>query len=280
MATLTKEIVPCIDCTHIARMELDSHADTCCIGKYAEVLYTDINKVMTVQPFLESLGNAKNVPVVTAAVAYDDPDTGRVWILIVHQALYFPEMKHHLLCPMQLRMNDVSVNERPKFLTTKPTAEDHAIISADGELVIPLDISGVSSYFPVRCPTKAELHDCTHIELTSPTPEWQPHDVVFAEEESKMLARFNQITKLVQIMDIHPDPSTLSIKLSKRSTIPAFTTVTVKKTVTIADTGERFVLTPERLAETWGIGLPAAQRTLRATTQKGVRALAYPGIER
>jgi hypothetical protein len=49
---------------------------------------------------------------------------------------------------MEMRLNDVVINERPKFLTNHPTDNDHAIIIDD--LVIPLEIHKVASYFHGR----------------------------------------------------------------------------------------------------------------------------------
>jgi hypothetical protein len=70
---------------------LDSNADTCCVGKgVMEVNKTD-HKV-SVSPFIKSLGTIMKVPIITAATAYDDPKSGKVFILIINQALYFPEI--------------------------------------------------------------------------------------------------------------------------------------------------------------------------------------------
>ena len=63
----------------------------------------------------------------SAALAYDDPSTGEVIILMVHQAILVPQIRHNLLCPMQLRMNDVEVDEKPKFLTDAPAELNHAL---------------------------------------------------------------------------------------------------------------------------------------------------------
>jgi hypothetical protein len=109
------------------RVDMDSHADTCCVGGGVLIVYTT-ERTARVTPFLKSPGSVTKVPIVTAAVAYDDPHTGEVFILLIHQALYFPEMTNCLLCPMQLRLNDVELNERPKFLTGTPTEKDHAIV--------------------------------------------------------------------------------------------------------------------------------------------------------
>ena len=162
------------------KVELDSHADTCCVGKNV-LIVNETHRTVNVTPFLQSLGTVRRVPIVTAAIAYDDPRSGEVFILIIHQALHFTNMNHCLVCPMQLRLNDVVVNEQPKFLTHQPTEKDHAIIAED--LLIPLELSGVTSFFPARKPTGQEYNQCTHIELTSPEPEWKPHDVQYSEQE-------------------------------------------------------------------------------------------------
>jgi hypothetical protein len=63
---------------------------------------------------------------------YNDPRLGKVFILIVHQALRFKELKH-----------DVVVKERPKFLTAEATEHDHAILG--GDLLITLELHSVTS---------------------------------------------------------------------------------------------------------------------------------------
>ena len=92
------------------KIEMDSHADTCCVGRDVMIV-NEMIQTVKVSPFLKSLGTVHKVPIVTAAVAYDDPKSGEVFILIIHQALHFKEMNHCLLCPMQLRLNDVVLNE-------------------------------------------------------------------------------------------------------------------------------------------------------------------------
>jgi hypothetical protein len=111
-------------------VELDSHADQCCVGSTALVI-TEHAKTVEVGTFLKSLGTVCNVRIVSAAIAYDDPQSGHSVILVIHKALYFDEMEHKLLCPMQLRMNQIIVNERPKFLTTNPKHDDHCLCLID-----------------------------------------------------------------------------------------------------------------------------------------------------
>jgi hypothetical protein len=133
------------------------------------------DRYVSSSPFIESF--------VSAAVAYDDPRSGKIFILIIHQSLHFPEMNRSLLCPMHLRLNDVVANERPKFLTPHPTDQDHAI--GVNDLVMCLRIHNVASYFDTRTPTKNEYEECDRIKLTYPFQEWCPHDTKYAKEEIK-----------------------------------------------------------------------------------------------
>jgi hypothetical protein len=82
-----------------------------------------------------------------------------------------------------MRLNDVVLNKRPKFLTTHPTDQDHEIIMED--LKISLDIFNISSFFLGRAPTKKDYHECERFELAYPSPEWSPNSDLYAEEESK-----------------------------------------------------------------------------------------------
>jgi hypothetical protein len=154
------------------RLQLDSNADTCCVGGGVMII-NQTDRQVGVTPFIKSLGSVQKVPIITAAIAYDDPRSGKVYILVIHQALNFPEMKQCLLCPMQMRLNDVVLNERTKFLTTHPTDSDHAIILED--LTISLDIFNVASFFHGRTPTRKEYDECKRIALTYPSPEWSPN---------------------------------------------------------------------------------------------------------
>lgn len=83
------------------RSELDSHADTCCIGDNALVLYYH-NQTVYVAPFLDSFGTEDQVPIVTAAIAYDDPINAQTYIIIVQQALYVGDkLPHNLINAFQ-----------------------------------------------------------------------------------------------------------------------------------------------------------------------------------
>lgn len=90
--------------------ELDSHADTCVVGKHATVLYEHPRQVSIIG-YDASQGSSEGLKVVDVAIAYDSPRNGMVHILRINQAVLVPTIEHNLLCPMQLRLNDVDVND-------------------------------------------------------------------------------------------------------------------------------------------------------------------------
>ena len=109
--------------------ELDSHADTCTFGRGAYVLQ-DTNETISVNPFDSSLGTLHHVPIVTAALAYQDPISLETYILCFPQSLYIESLDTNLLCPLQLRNNGVTIFETPwQFLHPNDrTRESHSII--------------------------------------------------------------------------------------------------------------------------------------------------------
>jgi hypothetical protein len=111
---------------------------------------------MLVSPFTEALGKMEHVPIVSAAIAYDDPETGEVIYLVMHQAIYIKEVDNLLLCPMQMRVDDVRVEEIPKSLTENQTDLMHAISFPSDDFIIPLFLKGVTSYFTCRKPANDE----------------------------------------------------------------------------------------------------------------------------
>jgi hypothetical protein len=122
--------------------ELDSHANICCIGQNALIIFKT-SKEVHVSLFHPNLAGISNCPIVSAALAYDDPQTGHTHMLVLHQAIYFEHLDHNLLCPMQLRMNNVAINECPKCLTTNPTNETPSLYFPKQNFRISLDLHAV-----------------------------------------------------------------------------------------------------------------------------------------
>ena len=106
-------------------MELDSHADTCVIGKNAMIIY-DHRRRVSVTGYDPKAGS-NSYKIVSAAVAYDDPYSGEMSILIINQAIEIPHLDNHLLCIFQCRMGGVAINDVPKFQAPNPSLHTHAI---------------------------------------------------------------------------------------------------------------------------------------------------------
>lgn len=166
------------------RTELDSHADTCVVGKHCLITHT-YDKKVNVSGYDPTLGSMNGMSIVSAALAYDDPTCGETIVLRVHQAVHIPSMGNNLLCPMQMRMNDVIVDDCPKFLHHQPADTTHSItvMNRDDKQVIPLSIRGVTSYFPTRTPTALENDNCQSYDLTFAEPTWDPASDTFEKQE-------------------------------------------------------------------------------------------------
>ena len=167
--------------------ELDSHADTCVLGKNAYI-FLDHDQAIDIIGYDRSKGTTvKNMKTVSGALAYDDQATRKTTILVVHQTIHVSTMASNLLCPMQVQMNDVKVEETPKVLTKNPTDKMHAITSKGGQVTIPWSLRGVTSYFPTRKPTKEEFNSCPRFDLTYEAPNWDPHTEIFRQQEEALL---------------------------------------------------------------------------------------------
>ena len=238
-------------------------------------------RTVDVMPFLNDLGAATSVPIVTCAVAYDDPRTYSTVILVFNQSLYFGDrLAHNLICPQQLRMNGMEVHECPRFLECNRGDKSHSIHSPNDDFTLPLTLDGVISYFASRKPTELEVQTCPHIVLTYDTPEWDPYSEDYREQEEA----FQPSADEFHYDRAHRDFAFVSAVLSSVSTAVSEDSFVyaLKRTVNIDSGRMRFVLsakagnrkgtvTPERLASIWNIGLETAKRTIDRTTQRGVR---------
>ena len=202
----------------MSRTDMDSHADSPVVGKNSYIIETQGKKV-TVNGFTKSLGS-KTVPVVDAAVAYDCEFTGKVYILIIRNALYFEEMSINLISPFILRLAGLHVNEEPKFMASHPTLDHHSISIPDSDIRFHMALNGIISYLPTRRPTKEEV---THrnlapercVELTPGFSEWNPHNPSYGNQENCMMDYHGNImgtreisaiqTDMVQMQEDHVD---------------------------------------------------------------------------
>jgi hypothetical protein len=98
---------------------------------------------------------------------------------VINQAIHIPHLDHHLLCPMQCRVNDVIVNDTPMFLTADPTDHTHALTIRDPHqpaqtVILRLALGGVTWLLNVRGITLDEWNSDAfkRLHLTSETLTW------------------------------------------------------------------------------------------------------------
>ena len=139
--------------------ELDNHADTGAVGTKTALIIHEYNRPVQVHGYDEGVSEMEACWTVSAVIAHDHPESGYTFMLVLHKAILIPQMKNNLLCPLQMRDNDVCVNDEPKFMVPTPTENQHAIvingIDQDQQPIkILLSIKGGISYFPLSKPIK------------------------------------------------------------------------------------------------------------------------------
>ena len=280
-------------------LELDSHADTCVLGCDALILH-DYLRPVSVQGYDPALGTTQ-YNTVSGALAYDHPHSGETFHLVVNQAIHIPHLDHHLLCPMQCRVNDVIVNETPKFLAQDLTEHSHALTVQDPinpvqTVILPLALRGVTSLLNVRAPTLDEWNSnrFTRLHLTSETLTWDPTTSHFEEQEASMTDYAGKITPRIgergrgdayvinslcslttDLVDVTDDDNFHTALLSN---------VQISSVETSLNGNIRSRKTPHidpmTLSARWMIPPERAKRTVANTTQRGVRTCVDPTLSR
>jgi hypothetical protein len=160
-----------------ARCELDTHADTCALGRnFTPLSFT--GRVCDVSPYSsEHYESQRNVPIIAGATAYTSQETGQTYILVVNEGLWLgPNMKNSLLNPNQMRYNGVTVHDNP-------FDSHHELSIEHDDVTLPLTVSRTNIFLDTRTPTQHELDNCPHVHLTCET-KWNPQTVRFASIQS------------------------------------------------------------------------------------------------
>jgi hypothetical protein len=252
------------------RCELDSHADTCVAGSNCVIL-EETNQTVSVSAFTDAHKTFNNVPVITAATAYDDERTGTTYILILGQAIYMADsISNTLLCPNQLRKHGIIVNDCPKHLAPPNNPSSHSIICEDnGEaLNISLNLNGVTSYFNTRTPTTYEIETCRCIHLTDEFS-WDPHSDTFQEQEELfedvMDLNYNQENRQIYSVQTMVEDVLLTEHGFISHALDDCYLINLSSTRTsVKQSG----VTPETSAKKWNIGIDTARKTFSAQPRK------------
>ena len=107
-------------------------------------------------------------------------------MLVYHQVIHCERLANNLMCPMQIQMVGVNINETPKCLTEDSYEKTHAIIvnaplNPNNPPIIPLMLKGVTSYSPYRRPRASDYEDesMPHIDITRESLLWEPTELSF-----------------------------------------------------------------------------------------------------
>jgi hypothetical protein len=142
---------------HAGEVNPNSHADTRVAGKESLVIQY-CNCPVPVSDY-DPVGAVTPLRTESAALTYTIPESGRTIRLIVHQAIHAPSLPHHLLRTMQMRYNDIVVNETPKFQCEVPNVLLHTVTvrgQYDEVLNVPMFIKGATPYITMGKHTQDE----------------------------------------------------------------------------------------------------------------------------
>jgi hypothetical protein len=200
---------------------------------------------------------------------------------------------------MQCHVNDVTVNDLPKFLAAKPTDQMHALTINDPDnplqlVILMLTLRGVTLLLNVRTVTidKHNSQEYPWLHLTSETLTWDPTTNLYEQQENAMMnyssnivsdaAMRGQVPPLIvnelqllttdmadmthdcnfhQVLTSHVVVSSINASLSGH--------VQWHKTAPIDFT---------TLAAWWMIVPERAKKTVQLTTQQGVRTCLNPTL--
>ena len=261
----------------VGNVEMDSHADTCVLGKNFVVLHYT-GRVCDVSPYTDSYEAIPGVQIVTGATAWTCPETGEIFILVIPEALWMHEkMPHSLVNPNQLRAYGTVVQDNPFDGTM-------FLSDPEEEACIPMHLEGTNIVFATRTPTQYELENCRHVQLGS-EHEWDPSRLKVPSTGVGSLASNSSFGDDAPSEDgeIY-NPDAFSRRLlaacqvrsmpSKRRVQEVLTDVNEPPNFTTES--RRADVTPQSLADKWMIGLEQAKLTLKSTTQKYLRSALLP----
>ena len=270
----------------VARCELDSHADTCVAGPNFQVdEYT--GEHCDVSPYSNDYKPIKDIPIVNASTSFTDPNTGATIILRFNQVLWYGHrLAMSLINPNQIRHSGITVSDDPTDKT-----RDFGILGHD--FFVPFQMLGTTVFFESRVPTKWEYENCRIVELTLDTP-WNPGDVNIAllssNNSTHEQTTYRHLCAMERIPRCTNDcraececGSDLSVfdqdSMTRRmiSAVQIATSYREEQSISFVGAKDRHSqVTAETVARKFRCGLETAQKTLKATTQRGVRHAMHP----
>ncbi len=273
----------------MANCELDTRADTICAGHNFRVLCFT-GQTCDVKGFHDSFDSLTDIPIARVATAYTDPESGRVYILVINEALYFgPRLDHSLINPNQIRSFGIPVCDDP-YDQFRDLGIDHP------DLFLPFQTKGAMIYFQTSVPSDEELEMCLHITLTDDETEWDPSQVELSgwpKQKSPHNAFIQQMQRTHSTQLICPETDTILDSVSTAmcehsfikcmvSSVRIDTTPSVMTRNTqiglqeVMSKTRHSIYTPDHVSRVFNLGLDKSKTTLLVTTQKGVRTAVHP----
>jgi hypothetical protein len=204
-----------------------------------------------------------DVPIVTAATAYDT-DQGETIILTFGQGLWFGDrMERSLINPNQCRAHGINICD-------DPTDKHRRLgIELDDGYFVNMQMDGSTCGFITRCPSDDELHSCRTFILSNEHT-WDPNDDNFPCISS---VGGGGTDNNVVLQSTHNEYDQAMLQIS-----PILSGLTlVERVINATYTKDRHHGTnAELLARKWGIGINKAKDTLKCTTQLNVRSAILP----
>jgi hypothetical protein len=165
-----------------SHLELDSHANMPVVGCESLVI-DDLGVNVDVCPFSPDYPSMQ-VKLVDAVVQYECPFTGKVFMLLICNAVHVPAMSNNLIPPF-FREAGITVNDVPK-IQKDPTVRDHALIFPETNFIIPLKLWGIFSYLPTFKPIVEDFEACEDLYTLTPM-QFNPHSTSYAQNEAIMV---------------------------------------------------------------------------------------------
>jgi len=200
---------------------------------------------------------------------------------------------------MQCRVNDVIVNDLPKFLASDPTDQTHALTIKDPDnplqlVILPLNLRGVASLLYVRPVTIDEFNSLDHprLHLTSETLTWDPSTTLFEEQETAMIDYSGNIisndavrgpSQTLIINELHSLATDMADMTHEHNFHQVLASYVVISSVDTSLNGhvrsrKSAPIDFKTLAARWMVSPDRAKRTVQLTTQRGVRTCLNPTL--
>ena len=272
-------------CPHdpiFGQVEMDSHADTCVLGKNFIILHLT-GRECDVHPYTDSYEGIKGVQIVTGATSWTCQDTGETFILVIHEALWMPDsLEHSLVNPNQLRAFGTMIQDNP--FGGPMSLED-----PEETVIVPLKLDGTNIGFTTRTPSQKELDECQHLHLTS-QHEWDPGNLTVPRYE---LSALGKKVDRSDSYDNHDSEEIFNVDNFSRRLVASCRVLSIpeKRKIqevltdvigppTFVTQDRRADVSPQSLADRWMIGLEQAKLTLKSTTQRYLRSALLPTSRR